>query len=241
MTERIEPKSVEVVFLDAGGVLLNPDWERVSGILARHGIRATSVQLEQAEQIAKREMDDAGVGHATADITEADGYLGWVVRATGMGVDRDALHRAASDFDAEHASDNLWSVMPADVPGSLERLRDAGYRMAVISNAEPNLRLRIAGAGIEPFFEAIVISAEVGSQKPDRAIFEEALGRMAVTADRAIHVGDFYSIDVLGARGAGIAPVLLDASGFSSDRDVIRVSSLMELTALLKANAGEGG
>ena len=225
----LDPQRIEVVFLDAGGVLLNPDWERVSGILARHGISATSDQLKAAEQVAKREMDDAGVGHATADITEADGYLGWVLRATGLGVDHEALHRAASDFDAEHASDNLWSLMPAEVPVALKRLRNAGYRLGVISNAEPNLRLRIAGAGIEPFFGAIVISQEVGSQKPDRAIFDVALTRMAIAADRAVHVGDFYSIDVLGARRAGIAPVLLDASGLSPDRDVIRVASLTEL------------
>jgi FMN phosphatase YigB (HAD superfamily) len=50
---------------------------------------------------------------------------------------------------------------------------------------------------------------------------------------RALHVGDFYEIDVRGARGAGIPAVLLDASGLSADRDCPRVSSLMELANLL--------
>ena len=233
--EIIDPREVEVVFLDAGGVLLNPDWRRVSGILARYGIRATSGQLVQAEQVAKRQMDEHGVRHATQDITHADGYLGWVVRATGIAHDHEALHRAAGDFDAEHARDNLWSEMPADVPGALERLRATGYRLAVISNAEPNLRDRIAAAGISPFFESIVISAEVGAEKPDRAIFEEALDRMAVAPGRAIHVGDFYSVDVVGARGVGITPILLDARGLSADRDVTRVRSLSQVARLLSA------
>ena len=56
---------------------------------------------------------------------------------------------------------------------------------------------------------------------------------MAVSPDRAIFVGDFYSIDVAGARGIGITPILLDVKGLSADRDVARVASLTELARLL--------
>jgi HAD superfamily hydrolase (TIGR01549 family) len=233
--DHIDPKDVEVVFLDAGGVLLYPDWERVSRILARYGITATSAQLADAEFPAKRRMDDAGFSTTTGDITEPDGYLGWVLKATDLPFDQGALHRAAEEFEATHTRENLWSDMPEEVPAALERLRNAGYRLAVLSNTESNLRDRITAAGVEPFFETLVISAEVGSEKPDRKIFDEALRRMAVAPERAIHVGDFYSIDVIGARNAGIAPIMLDARGLSPDRDVLRVSSLTELAELLGA------
>jgi HAD superfamily hydrolase (TIGR01549 family) len=233
--EVIDPGRIEVVFLDAGGVLLYPDWERVSRILAKYGIAATSAELADAEFIGKHRMDELGVTHTTGDIAEPDGYLGWVMNATGLPFDQDALHRAAQDFEETHTRDNLWSDMPEEVPGALERMRTAGYRLAVLSNTESNLRDRIAAAGIEPFFETLVISAEVGSEKPDRKIFDEALRRMAVEPDRALHVGDFYSIDVVGARGAGIRPVMLDARGLSPDRDVTRVATLTELAGLLGA------
>jgi HAD superfamily hydrolase (TIGR01549 family) len=233
--DHLDPKQVEVVFLDAGGVLLYPDWERVSRILSKYGIKATSVQLADAEFPAKRRMDDAGFTTTTGDITEPDGYLGWVLKATDLPFDHEALHRAAEEFEATHTRDNLWSHMPEEVPGALKRLRGAGYRLAVLSNTESNLRDRIADAGIGPFFETLVISAEVGSEKPDRKIFDEALRRMAVAPERAIHVGDFYSIDVVGARNAGITPVLLDARGLSPDRDVTRVDSLMDMAARLGA------
>jgi putative hydrolase of the HAD superfamily len=231
--DHLDPKHVEVVFLDAGGVLLYPDWERVSRILSKYGITATSIQLADAEFPAKRRMDDAGFTTTTGDINEPDGYLGWVMKATGLPFDEEALHRAAEEFEATHTRDNLWSDMPGEVPGALERLRNAGYRLAVLSNTESNLRDRIAGAGIGPFFETLVISAEVRSEKPDRKIFDEALRRMAVAAERAMHVGDFYSIDVVGARNAGITPIMLDARGLSPDRDVTRVASLTELADLL--------
>jgi HAD superfamily hydrolase (TIGR01549 family) len=233
--EVIDPKRIEVVFLDAGGVLLYPDWERVSRILAKYGVKAPSDLLAEAEFIAKRRMDDAGFTTTTGDITEPDGYLGWVVKATLIPFEHEALHRAAKEFESTHAADNLWSDMPQEVPGALERLRNAGYRLAVLSNTESNLRDRIAAAGIEPFFETLIISAEVGSEKPDRRIFDEALRRMAVAPEHALHVGDFYSIDVVGARGAGIPAVMLDAKGLSPDRDVLRVASLTELADLLEA------
>jgi FMN phosphatase YigB (HAD superfamily) len=231
----IDPRDVEVVFLDAGGVLLNPDWERGSKILADYGIEATPSQLAKAELAAKRQMDDAGFVHSTGDIGSDTGYLGWVVRATGIGFEPEALHAAAADFEAEHQRNNLWSDMPAEVPGALGRIQDAGYRMGVISNAEPNLRDRIVQAGLEPFFETMVISAEVGAEKPDRGIFDEALHRMAVTPDHAVHVGDFYALDVVGARGAGLTPILFDAADLFADRDCLRIGSLSELAGILRA------
>jgi len=235
LRDHLDPKQVEVVFLDAGGVLLYPDWERVSRILARYGITATSAQLADAEFPAKRRMDDAGFSTTTGDITEPDGYLGWVVRAAGIDYDHDALHAAARDFRDEHIRANLWSVMPDQVPPALRRLCAAGYRLGLISNTEDNLRPVLARTGLDAYFESLVLSSEVGSEKPDPAIFREALGQMAVSPEHAIFVGDFYSIDVVGARGVGITPILLDARRLSADRDVQRVVSLTELADLLSA------
>ena len=139
-----DPQDVEVVFLDAGGVLLYPDWKRVSVILAKHGIEATSVQLAEAEFIAKRRMDEAGVTHTTGDIAEPDGYLGWVVKAAGLPFAHHALHEAAGDFNAEHERNNLWSDMP--LGGARCAQAPARRRLPArgVSNAEPNLRGRIS-------------------------------------------------------------------------------------------------
>ena len=223
------------MFLDAGGVLLYPDWERVSGILAKYGIAATSAQLAEAEFPAKRRMDDAGFRTTTGDLTEPDGYLGWVVKAAGIGFDHEALHVAAREFHEEHLRANLWSVVPDEVQPALSGLRAAGYRLGLISNTEDNLRAVLARTGLDANFESLVLSAEVGSEKPEPAIFQEALRQMAVAPEHAVFVGDFYAIDVVGARGVGITPILLDARGLSADRDVTRVGSLAELVEVLGA------
>lgn len=229
-----------MVFLDAGGVLLYPDWERVSRILARHGITATSVALAEAEFPAKRRMDDAGFRTTTGDITEPDGYLGWVVKAAAIEFDQEALHAAAREFQDEHARANLWSVMPDEVHPTLRRLRAAGYRLGLISNTEDNLRPVLARTGLDRLFDSLVLSSEVGSEKPDPAIFREALRQMAISPENAIFVGDFYSIDVLGARAVGITPILLDAKGLSPDRDVLRVARLGDVVDLLESSVTDG-
>jgi HAD superfamily hydrolase (TIGR01509 family) len=231
----LDPGGVEAVFLDAGGVLLNPDWERASEMLRRHGVWATSARLAAAEPVAKRAMDHPGYLHRTDDITRSAGYLGRVLEVSGLPFAPDALAAAARDFEAEHRRSNLWSAMPAEVPAALERLWKRGYRLAVVSNAESNLRDRLKAAGIDRFFERRLISAEVGSEKPDAGIFREGLRQLNVAPWRVIHVGDFYEIDVRGARGVGITPVLMDVADLSADRDCVRVRSLTELADLLRA------
>jgi HAD superfamily hydrolase (TIGR01509 family) len=231
----LDAGGVEAVFLDAGGVLLDPDWQRAAEMLRRHGIWATAERLAAAEPVAKRAMDEPGYLHRTDDVTRSGGYLGRVLEASGLAFAPEALVEAALDFEAEHRRSNLWSALPPGVPGALERLWRRGYRLAVMSNAESNLRDRLKAAGIDRYFERRIISAEVGAEKPDPRIFEEGLRQLNVAPWRVIHVGDFYEIDVRGARAVGITPVLMDVAGLSADRDCVRVRSLPELADLLHA------
>src|SRR5205814_1467871 len=92
----------------------------------------------------------------------------------------------------------------------------AGIRLAVISNwtwAAPEL---LHDLELARHFESLIISSRVGFQKPHSAIFRHALEVMRVSPDRAVHVGDSYAADVLGARSVGIAPVFI-ARGFGRE------------------------
>lgn len=60
-----------------------------------------------------------------------------------------------------------------------------------------------------------------------------ALARSGATAATTIHVGDLHHVDVVGARAAGITPVLLDVAGLYPDCDCLRIQSLTELIAAL--------
>ena len=78
--------------------------------------------------------------------------------------------------------------------------------MALLTNGFSSVqRGRIAKSGIESFFESIVISEEVGSQKPERTIFDLVLSRFdGIDRSSVLMIGDNLVSDIQGGNGAGL-------------------------------------
>ena len=121
----------------------------------------------------------------------------------------------------------------AEVVEVLTGLLGQGYRLGIVSNWSWNLRQRVAQAGLEGFFEVVWASAYAGCNKPHPDIFAQALGQMGVTPARALYVGDSYRHDIVGARNAGLAAVLLNREGTAEAPDCPVIGSLQELDDLL--------
>ncbi len=121
-----------------------------------------------------------------------------------------------------------------DATRSLQMLKERGYCVGVISNLRRNMDQLCDNLGIAPYLDFCVTSAEVGVEKPDPAIFREALERAGVGAGEAVHVGDQPRSDLVGAREAGLYAVLLDRGNWHGDvRDCVRINALSELEGLL--------
>jgi putative hydrolase of the HAD superfamily len=128
--------------------------------------------------------------------------------------------------------------VPDGVHETLDALRAGGLRLSLASNAEPLLRRKLSDLGLADRFDHLAISGEVGIEKPDPRFFLGALEALGVAAARAVHVGDLFEIDVVGARSAGLEAVLVDIGSLSTDRDVVRIRTLAGLPALLGIQAG---
>ncbi len=219
-------RELRAVFLDAGGVLVDPNWERVAAALAAQGVDVSPSTLAAAEPAAKRELD-APLGVRTTDDRSRCGFF-WELVATHAGVRASAeqLTRAWAELDAYHARSNLWDVVLPGVPAALGRLRALALCTVVVSNSNGTLRAKLARLGLDGFVDAVVDSQEVGVEKPDPRIFEIALRYAGVDPGAAVHVGDLYEVDVVGARAAGIDAVLVDPAGLHGERDCPRVPSL---------------
>jgi putative hydrolase of the HAD superfamily len=101
-------------------------------------------------------------------------------------------------------------------PGALELLQDlrrAGFRLGIISNFDLRLREILKHVGVLDLFEQIVVSSQVGAEKPSARIFEEALRRFAVEPAELLHVGDEEKADGDGARALGIQAFILGIGG----------------------------
>ncbi len=226
-------RPIEAVLIDAGGVLVDPNWDVIAGLLAARGAPVPAAVLRAAEPAAKRELDDATVIGSTTDEDRTASYLARVLRHAGIEVDRAAVDGASEEMTRLHAERGLWEVVPEGVLHALDALRAAGLRLALASNADPLLRGKLHELGIADRLDHLGISGEMGVEKPDPRFFASILAAIDVPPERALHVGDVYEIDVVGARSAGLAVVLVDAEDRSVGRDVERVRGLRELPALL--------
>lgn len=149
----------------------------------------------------------------------------------------------------EHADQMAWELLQAghslfaanvatlydDVVPTLQRLKDDGYKLAIVSNWDTPLDPLAERLGIAHFFDIIVTSHDerVRSAKPDPHIFEYTLKAVGVSAEEAVHVGDTYEADIIGAQGVGIRPILIDRDEPNVDRWKETIRSLAELPKLL--------
>jgi putative hydrolase of the HAD superfamily len=237
------PDPIEAVLLDAGGVLLDLDFGYVRRLIETPGFTVAETELARLEAEARREIhrhvqDGGRVSEAWRD------YFHIILGRSGVPVDRqsgviDSLWEAHQRF-------GLWTVAVDGAVEVVRGLRDAGFRIGVVSNAEGRVEQDLHGAGFEGLLETVVDSHVVGVEKPDPAIFEIALERLGVARERCVFVGDVPAVDLAGARAAGIAPILLDRHGIYDDADAPHIDSIRKLPALLRRGAAgvvgaEGG
>jgi HAD superfamily hydrolase (TIGR01509 family) len=224
---------VKTVFLDAGGVLLFPNWARVSEALGRHGVAIGDAELSQADYRARRRLDVGDTIAATTDASRAWLYFDLVL--TEAGVPLSAATRAAlEELNAYHREQNLWERIAPGVVTALEALRSLDLRLTVVSNANGTLCQHLDRLDLTRWFDCVLDSCDLGVEKPDPRMFEMALERSEALPETTIHVGDLYHVDVSGARAAGIRGVLLDEAGLYPDVDCPRVKSLAELVEQLR-------
>jgi putative hydrolase of the HAD superfamily len=219
---------ISTISLDAGGVLVNPNWIRVADALARHGVAVDAARLEAAEPHAKRTLDRAETITTTNDPQRGWLYFNLVLEQCGI-PRSNATDAALEELRVYHTQSNLWESVPGDVGAALGSLRARGFALVVISNANGRLHALLDRVGLSRFFDAVVDSHVEGIEKPDPRLFQIAMSRVGASAAECLHVGDLYHVDVLGARASGMQPLLLDVADLYRDADCARIRTLSEL------------
>jgi HAD superfamily hydrolase (TIGR01662 family) len=201
--------TINAIFFDAGNTLIFIDPRIVIPIIRRHGTDVDEDLFWKAEFKARvglmNRVEDGAWGTEEKIWTE---YFQTFLR--GCGVGEEVLEVVGKEVVEAHRKRHLWSFMHPSTLGALEHLRDAGYRMAIISNADGRIEGLIEGVGIKDFFEFVMDSKVEGVEKPDPEIFLRACNRMGVDPSESLYVGDLYGVDVVGARGVGMEAVLMD-------------------------------
>ena len=191
------------------------------------GARFTSDALEAALGEAWAEVRARGGDRYGGVSGEPDFWRRFLGRVRAA-LDGGSVSPEAFDRLARHFRDAASWAIYEDVIPSLERLGAAGLRLAVVSNWDSHLPVLLSDLGLSSRFDAVLVSALEETGKPDPEIFRRACARLDVPPERALHVGDSPREDYEGARGAGLAALLLDREG-RHPAVPDRVESLSEL------------
>ncbi len=158
-------------------------------------------------------------------LTVYERRMGGLVGELGLALALEELRRISAVSLAVWHAHTLLDPTAKSVLGALH----GRYKLALISNFDhpPHVHRLLDDLALRPFFDAVVVSGDVGVKKPDPAIFAPALAQTGLVADEVIFVGDSPEDDVAGAQAAGLWPVLIRRS-LAADRwmeDGVRVVS----------------
>ena len=221
---------MKAVAFDFGQTLGELDHEFLKQRLAERGAAYDPARAQRDGILAWQrygELKDAG--HAAAWRSMMEVFL----RAGGIAADR--LAELTSFLWEQQPSKNLWR---RPIPGMIElarELRQAGVKLAIITNSEGRMAELLVELGWSETFGVIADSGRLGIDKPQPGIFQHACSELGVDCSELLHVGDSWEADVEGALGVGAQAVWFDARHRERTlpRGVYGASSAPELREVL--------
>ena len=245
MQQKLEaPQAIRTIFFDAGYTLLRASpsiievCQEVCQQLGLHlDIDQLSRQIPKAEAyLLKTLKANRRVWASEQDIRSIwNGYYKTLLRPF-IAEENDAqLERHAQEILTEFGWHTRWELYP-DVLPTLQALQGRGFTLGIISDWGIDLAPIIYGHDLPRYFDCLIISAVARYAKPEAGLYDLALQRAEAIADYAIHIGDSYILDVLGARSVGITPILIDRAGKwrAEDLDCLIIHDLREVLDLLE-------
>lgn len=253
----------QAVFLDAGNTLLHIDYGVIAEVTGRSHPGVVPEVLRSAEWAARVRLD-ALLAHPTRELAEsragrpsrpigverASGYpstesqdifrrfMTMILEESAVELSPESLGRVLDELEDYHLAHNLWGRPHPFAGRVLADLHRLGVKLAVVSNSGGDLEPLLARHGLLRDLDVVIDSGIVGVEKPDPRIFLLAAERVGVAPGEAVHVGDLYSVDVVGARAAGVEPVLVDPGNLWPQSDCVKIRDLTALPELVRRARG---
>jgi putative hydrolase of the HAD superfamily len=115
----------------------------------------------------------------------------------------------------------------------LPLLKKRGLKIGLISNGlQSDVNEILPKAGLQDFFDTVVVIDTLRKMKPDVQVFHHALEELKTTSSKAIFIGDEFEADYKGAKRAGLMAYLIDHEDKVHDESVDKISSLYDLFRL---------
>lgn len=226
-------QGIRAILFDAGGTLIHLDSSRIRDLLSVElNIEISLDRFSRAQSLAMARV--AELVAAGAGSTEQLKREFYTTLLPETGVSKGKLSAAVECAFKLAREEMLWRKSEEATAPVLGELKKRGYILGVVSNSDGRIESAFQLAGLTSYFDFFIDSFLVGVEKPDPRIFRMAIERAGVDPSEAAYVGDLYPVDVLGARSAGLLPILYDPCDLNRDVDCLRIRTIKELLALLK-------
>jgi putative hydrolase of the HAD superfamily len=225
-------KDIKAIFFDAGGTLIHLDSSHICGLIgAELGVSPSPDNFRRAQYLAMRRVAElVAEGAGSTEKLKAQFYSTLLPE---IGVPAEKLSGAVECVLESAQTEMLWRKADESTAITLGELKRRGLILGVVSNSDGRIERAFEQARLSSYFDFFIDSFLVGVEKPDPKIFHIATGRAAVAPEQAAYVGDLYSVDVVGARNAGLLPVLYDPYEMNPQADCIRIRMLGDLLGLI--------
>jgi putative hydrolase of the HAD superfamily len=224
---------IRAVFLDAGNTLVGLDYDAITRRIRAEGHALDVREVRAAEGRARVRLDTFLAARRSTETADTFArYVRCVFDELRIPW-REGSPRVVQDLRAANPPFGPWSVRLPEAVGALEALRRLGLRLAVVSNSNGTVARLLEALDLARWLDAVVDSGVVGCEKPDPRIFRHAAAALGVEAAEAVHVGDLYSIDVVGARAAGARAILLDPVGAWEVDDCPKAADVADAARLI--------
>lgn len=197
-------------------------WDRLKAALLTLGIDADLESLRTSDVVAEDffTIENGKVPIRDRPAAERETfrlqYMQVWLDAAGIEADellvRGARRRYLAEFETPAAEAGPYGGYQVfeDVVPALQRLRQAGVKRAVISNADADVTEFCTHLAFAHEMNLIVTSAIVGFEKPDARTYYAALDPLQIDPAKALHIGDQPKSDVVGALAVGMQAALID-------------------------------
>ena len=232
-------ENTSFVFFDIGFTLLYAQGAAAyQEALAELGFQIALPEIERAFHLEdKRFMREHPGVFGNPVYSPMPWFLGGVNYR--LGIRADLCAAAGLWRERQQRTRPYWVPFPG-VREVLSELQRRGIGLGVISNWDSSARGLLDSHGLSQFFDPIVISAEVGAEKPAAEIFRTALQRAGMRGEQCLYVGDNYYDDAVGCRRAGMRPLIVNRFGrlgLEEITDCDIITGLDQLLACLNGTA----
>jgi len=229
----------KTILFDCGGTLvqLDPPAEKIAAdFLREEGINITIADVKLAYRIVNSYLKQSSL-NLRSPKEKQDFLIRYnmeLFKILGLSSNGESWAKRLFQRFSKY---KRWGLFP-DTTSALMSLKEHGFSLGIVANWDSGLPNLLKQLNIDYLFALVISSTKVGVEKPSPEIFHLAMEGIGTHANESYYVGDEYEVDVIGARSAGIEPILIDRDNILPFADCLSFTGLSQMAAYLMSTQG---